>query len=68
MATATPGIARPPVIVPEIPDATALQTLVSTPVGLTTSLVDLFRHVRNLGQSVQDALNAHYSSNNITHD
>ena len=65
---ATAATSRPPIIIPELPDSQALQALIGTPSGLTTSLVDLFQHVRNLGQSVQTALSAHYSSNNTTHD
>ena len=52
----------------EVPDLTALTSLVNTPGGIAAALVDLYGHMRQLGQSAQSALQAHMSSNNITHD
>ena len=56
------------ILVPEIPDATALASVMGTPGGIAAAFIDLYSHVRQLGQSAMTALQGHMSSNNVTHD
>ena len=59
------GGGPPAVIVPELPDATALASVLNTPGGMAAAILDIYGHVRGLGNSVTAFLQAHVSSNNI---
>ena len=61
-------VVPPPVIIPALPAEDVLQSVVATPGGVAASLLDIYKYLRTLGNSVQGALSAHYSSNNVTHD
>ena len=64
------GVGSPTVsiMIPEVPDLTALTSVMGTPGGIAAALLDLYAHMRQLGQSATTALQNHMSSNNVTHD
>ena len=56
------------ILVPEIPDINALTGVLGSAGGIAAAMVDLYGHIRQLGQSAQAVLINHVSSNNVTHD
>ena len=67
-AIPVPPNAPPPIIIPALPDRAIMEQLVSNPQGIAEAFVDLYGHVRQLGNSVQSVLVQHFSSNDINHD
>ena len=62
------GVPAVNIMIPEVPDLTALTSVMGTPGGIAAALLDLYGHMRQLGQSATTALQSHMSSNNVTHD
>ena len=63
------GPVQPPaIIIPELPDATALTSVVNTPGGVAAALLDIYGHMKQMGASVSAVLQEHFSSNSINND
>ena len=51
-----------------MPDQQTMEQLVATQGGVAAAFLDLYGHVRQLGEFVQSARVQHFSSNDVNHD